>query len=611
MAGLIQTDADKAIKKCLDERRSFALIAGAGSGKTTSLITALKLVRDKHDLVLRQSGRRIACITYTNRAVDVINKKLEFDDLYRVSTIHGFMWKEISGLQNNIRVIIRDEVIPGKINKLNERNSSLKSQNDIDKNNKIISDLVYSLEKIHSVEKFEYGNVEFSDYCKGQLSHDDVVELAGHFMNEYPLFCLILGQKYPYIFIDEAQDTFPPIVDAINRFCTGGDYPLVGYFGDPYQNIYKNRSSNFRPPCGGEEIKKIENFRSSGQVIQLLNGFRNDVEQSRAGKNRDIEGSVLIRIIKREVPKGARKKYSDDQQKRLLVEFDRSIDAFGWRNCHDTVYLFLTWKMIARRAGYIKLHEIFDRKHGFVSLKANEEFNSASHYLFAPFIKTILPLLEAYKEERHRDIVNILRENAFPDSVKGKSIMDVADDIKLILEGLAEDSKTKTTKEILIYCEENNLLKLSSELAKHLNREPRAEAYDEGQHGDHRDDWLADQFFNLRIKDIENFERTKLSRTPFRTQHGEKGEEFKNVVVYFDDTEASWTDYNFEKLLSPNTSSPQKENQMLRSRNLAYVALSRACINLRIVLIHNDPQRAKDVFIRDGLFTESQIEIIT
>jgi DNA helicase-2/ATP-dependent DNA helicase PcrA len=41
----VQTAADEAVRECLTAHRSFALIAGAGSGKTTSLVDALSDIR--------------------------------------------------------------------------------------------------------------------------------------------------------------------------------------------------------------------------------------------------------------------------------------------------------------------------------------------------------------------------------------------------------------------------------------------------------------------------------------------------------------------------------------------------------------------------------------
>ena len=78
----VETQADKDVEACLDGEVSFALIAGAGSGKTSSLIDALEWVREHKGKDLRQNGQRVACITYTKRAVAVISERLGFDDLY-------------------------------------------------------------------------------------------------------------------------------------------------------------------------------------------------------------------------------------------------------------------------------------------------------------------------------------------------------------------------------------------------------------------------------------------------------------------------------------------------------------------------------------------------
>ena len=103
MGARIVSDADKEVKKCLESGQSFALIAGAGSGKTTSLIDALLLIRAEKGAALRRDGQHIACITYTRRAVEVIKSRLGFDDLYLVSTLHSFLWGELRKFQHDIR----------------------------------------------------------------------------------------------------------------------------------------------------------------------------------------------------------------------------------------------------------------------------------------------------------------------------------------------------------------------------------------------------------------------------------------------------------------------------------------------------------------------------
>ena len=102
---LFDAEADKLIAKCVaaDPPISFFLFAGAGSGKTRSLIQALQVIKETVGARLRLNGRRVGVITFTNKACDEIKRRLEYDDLFAVSTIHSFAWSLIKGLNHDIR----------------------------------------------------------------------------------------------------------------------------------------------------------------------------------------------------------------------------------------------------------------------------------------------------------------------------------------------------------------------------------------------------------------------------------------------------------------------------------------------------------------------------
>jgi len=80
-AGQADAHVDEEIAACLnlDAPRSFFLFAGAGSGKTRSLVTALKHVQATMSDRLRVKGQRVAVITFTNAASDEIKRRLLFD----------------------------------------------------------------------------------------------------------------------------------------------------------------------------------------------------------------------------------------------------------------------------------------------------------------------------------------------------------------------------------------------------------------------------------------------------------------------------------------------------------------------------------------------------
>ena len=102
---LVDAEADETIRRCLNlaAPQSFFLYAGAGSGKTRSLVQAVRDLCKSQGRQLTLTGQKIAIITYTNAACDEIVQRLEFDPRVDVSTIHAFAWSLIRGYDADIR----------------------------------------------------------------------------------------------------------------------------------------------------------------------------------------------------------------------------------------------------------------------------------------------------------------------------------------------------------------------------------------------------------------------------------------------------------------------------------------------------------------------------
>jgi len=607
---LRETNADIEIKGCLDSKQSFSVIAGAGSGKTTSLVTALKHLRKEKGSEFRRDDRKIACITYTNRAVDVISNRLDWDDLFLVSTLHTFLWREIKRFTPNIREALREHIIPKHIEKKKRDDNGGQSKKAIAAREKIAL-LQTDLENLNNVKKFDYNDTNFSNYTEGQLNHDDIIDIAAYLILENEILRRIMGQKYPYILVDEAQDTFSNVVEALNKLCEKNGLPVVGYFGDPMQQIYEKRAGDFAGPKNSALITKKENFRCSCKVINLLNAFRTDVEQVPAGMNADIEGSVLILLVAAEEPAGKRRRYSEDQIVRVSERFEEALLRWDWSGRDDVKHLFLVHQMIARRGGFPKLHKLFTGK--FTSKKAQEDYQKGEHFLIKPFVSSIYLLIQAHRKGDLRKVIDILRKTspAFdPNGINAKCTLGEMKQLALeSINGLSKLWDGGSLGNILMYCRENNLYKISERLSEHLDRAPRAEEYNQELHSSDKSDWLSDVFLSMTTREIGSFVEFFNENTPFSTQHGVKGEEYKDVLVVFDDIEAAWNNYSFTKTLTPITSGNPTERQYERSRKLAYVCFSRAEENLRILLFTPDPEAAKNELIENNLFEEDQIDI--
>lgn len=84
-------------------RKSFFLFAGAGSGKTHSLVLLLKKIRDNIGKDLLLQGKNVAVITFTNAATDEIINRLDYSPIFHISTIHSFVWDAIKHYQTDIK----------------------------------------------------------------------------------------------------------------------------------------------------------------------------------------------------------------------------------------------------------------------------------------------------------------------------------------------------------------------------------------------------------------------------------------------------------------------------------------------------------------------------
>jgi len=109
----VDDPVDLEINACLDLDKpiSFFLFAGAGSGKTRSLVRALQHMRERYGDRMRLRAQQIAVITYTNAACDEINRRLRFDPLFKIETIHSFVWDLIRGFNDDIRVWLSANLI--------------------------------------------------------------------------------------------------------------------------------------------------------------------------------------------------------------------------------------------------------------------------------------------------------------------------------------------------------------------------------------------------------------------------------------------------------------------------------------------------------------------
>lgn len=213
------TAADAELRRLLDTepRRGFILVAGAGSGKTTSLVKALAHVATARGEELRARTQQVACITYTEIAAREIQDDVGNSELVHVSTIHSFLWRVVKPFHRDIAVWV-EENLRAKLAEAEERQAnSSRGTRASTRDRMAVSIERYRrhLDALPGVTRYTYGIG--SDYSRGILGHSDVLAMVPKLIMERPLLARLVAAQFPYIFVDESQDTFKAVVECLKH----------------------------------------------------------------------------------------------------------------------------------------------------------------------------------------------------------------------------------------------------------------------------------------------------------------------------------------------------------------------------------------------------------
>ena len=308
----------------IDINRNLKISAGPGAGKTTYLINHIKRVV-KESPKLKKS-RKIACITYTNAAANTIIERLDLNsNSVVVSTIHSFLYSNIlkpywdlvpDELGIDIKEIDGHEEMPitqGLIYKWKQKTNQRRYLEDDKKIIKALKNLAWQFNDdklvlqpmktyLGKIGKYWIKKGSYIDYKKmywerGQLAHEDVLYLAYKLLDHNPSIIRFIKAKFPFLFIDEFQDTSPLQYDILKKLSASG--VTTGVIGDWGQSIYEfqGASPQLFQEISLEEMKEIKiktNYRSSSDIVSLLNNIRSDITQT---NNSEVENGHIKILV--------------------------------------------------------------------------------------------------------------------------------------------------------------------------------------------------------------------------------------------------------------------------------------------------------------------------
>lgn len=537
----------------------FRVSAGPGAGKTYWLISHIKNVLYTSSRLYKT--RKIACITYTNIAVETILTRLgSSSDRVEVSTIHSFLYKHIvkpyvqfiaNEYELNVnRIDGHDEVTISRGRIINwvtghpnassllhpyTVNQLTKLEDNITALSNWLSRLSFAFDSGNNLviscdRQYAYSNGVNRRYLnkrcldlletdlislkkeywkKGVLHHDDVLFFSYQLLIRYPFILNVLRAKFPYFYVDEFQDSNPIQVRILEMI--GQIETKVGIIGDKAQSIYGFQGANakqfeaFRLD-GMNDYQMLDNRRSTNQIIDCLNLIRPEFVQNKVN---NINGEMPLVLI-------------GDPQSAL----NKSKEL-----CSSDVIHSLSYKNITSNA-MKKEMSINVPTNNLLKLLSEKDSNKERQSLVSACIKA----------------TEFAIHHRFKDALK---------EIEKIL-----DNKETARKEALSYLNlivsrypeysNGNLFDFYTFVSSNIKRVPALRA-----------GGIHDFYVNNTYKQLAVCVNIVEDNSLHRTIHKSKGDEFENVMLIIDKE----TDLSF--LFSPNLD----ENE---DHRVYYVAMSRA-----------------------------------
>lgn len=520
--------ADLKIIEALSKGKSFRVEAGAGSGKTYSLNKTLEWIQANKWNEYHRKKQVVACITFTNSAVEIIADRLPKDTFITPSTIHSFAWNSIKQYQNFLIKIVSLEP-----EYLNVRGDSSE-----------VKEVTYTL------------GIPAKENCIYYLGHNHVLDLFGRLLDNQK-FRSVFASKYPLILIDEYQDTNKNIINKfIKYFISKNAGPQFGFFGDAWQTIYQ-----FNNACGLiehenlEVINKTVNFRSAPRIVEVLNCLRKDLPQVSAIDS--IDGEVIA--VTCDDYRGIRQSssyFNGELPPNVFIERIEEIRKKIQRELPEgdsLKILMITHKTLARQQGYEQLLNILDQR-----LKQKDD----PFLVF--FMDVVEPIYRALKSSNMQLLFETLGISRFPIRKKSDKIQ-----WKVFLSKL-EEARKKNAADVFNVILQSNLVPIPQGLMEWYD------LYQKNPEHIYISGWPIQSLLNLQYSQFISAIDFLYPQSIFSTEHSVKGDEYDTVVFVIS---KGWNNYQFEAyapMITGISSIPENhKDDYERNRNLFYVCCSR------------------------------------
>jgi len=274
------------------------ILAGAGSGKTTTIVSRLAYLIKEVGIAPSST----LTLTFTNKAAREMKERAMSMIDYNsypplLCTFHkfGLLFLKFNihllGRENNFVVIDTDD----KKRILKKINSELSiplvaSEISRYKNSLLTPDDAYKQAEFFDYQQIAKVYEEYEEYLlkNNLVDFDDLLALTYRLLDENEELARKTSQKYQYIMIDEYQDTNELQLRLVKKLCMTHNNICV--VGDDDQSIYGWRGAHIRNIIefdqdfvGANIIKLEHNYRSKKPILEVANRLI-EHNRSRLGK---------------------------------------------------------------------------------------------------------------------------------------------------------------------------------------------------------------------------------------------------------------------------------------------------------------------------------------
>lgn len=618
--------------------RSFFLFAGAGSGKTRTLVEVLRrltgVVPHEAGGVLgrrmRLTGRFVRVVTFTKNAVAVINGRLGSNDLVSVSTIHSFCWELIDGFDADISAAL---VAVKQIELERERKKAAAKKRGVSAADLAkFAEIEAEIEQFSKTEKFIY-HPDRNTFGPGAIQHRHVLDATAWLLLNRPTLRTILQDRHPIILIDESQDTMKGMLDALMVLAEPrGSGLTLGLLGDHRQRIYSDGHSDLPGlvPEGWAKPELQMNHRSQRRIVTLINKIWESKMQGRTqsatgvtqhARTEKTGGVVRLFIGEASLSpddKRDRERWCADQMK--VPDQADAWKAGGYQ------LLALEHKLVAARGGFLRVYEAMDLidPNAAAPVGSGENNGPTAARLVLDELAQLQACIRPDGTINESAATDVLRRSGSLDHLPVDAAMRHArtDEMLKAIQAFANGcvDQQATVAKVIEPILAANLFEVHPRLAEAFADKsdpppppiPRKET--ETTQARMRRGWCA--LFAAPWEELGRYRRYLGGNSELATHQVVKGSEFAHVMVVMDDSQAGGFQISYDKLFGGKELSDTdmsnvdagKETTIDRSLRLLYVTCSRARESLALVLWSSQPAVAlAHIKEKNGWFTPEEI----